>query len=75
MVFGSSRCRALGAVVADGAAVAAVDAAAVDGLEALALGLGGQRCGVCAEVLAFDVWAAMASATVGPLRGVGPPGV
>ena len=46
MVFGSSRCRVLGTVVADGAAAAAVDAAAVDGLCA-ALGFGGQSNGFC----------------------------
>ena len=72
MVLASSRCRALGIVVADGAAAAAADGTTVEdaaGLDALAFGLRGHGCGVCGGGLALDVWAAMASAADGPLLG------
>ena len=71
MVLGSVRCRVLDTVAADGAAAAAVDAAAVDDGLITPRGFLGQGSGVCAGGLAFDVWAAMASAAVGSLRGVG----
>ena len=67
MVFGSARCRVLDAVAADGAAAAAVDAAAVDDGLITPRGFSGQGSGVCVGGLAFAVCAAMASAAVGVL--------